>query len=133
MRLVRVELYRRRRGKDDLARRRIEFPVRDAEAVAREYEVTRDDQDAFAYSSHMKAIDAIKDGKFKDEIVAYDIEENYLDESEKKQVRKFTVDTDEGPRHDTSPEKLSTLKPVFDAKGTVTAGNSSQTSDVIRP
>jgi acetyl-CoA acyltransferase len=100
-----------------------------AEAVAKEYKVSREDQDAFAYNSHQKAIKAIKDGKFKDEIVPVKVKENYLDENEKKKTREFTVDTDEGPRADTSMEALAKLKPVFDAKGGVTAGNSSQTSD----
>lgn len=100
-----------------------------AEAVAKEYKVNREDQDAFAYNSHMKAIKAIKEGKFKDEIVPVKITETYLDENEKKKTREFVVDTDEGPRADTTLEALAKLKPVFDAKGFVTAGNSSQTSD----
>lgn len=100
-----------------------------AEAVAKEYSISREDQDKFSLNSHMKAIAAIKDGKFKDEIVPVKISENYLDENEKKKTRDFIVDTDEGPRADTNIEALAKLKPVFDAKGTVTAGNSSQTSD----
>ncbi len=100
-----------------------------AEAVAREFNVSREDQDEFGYQSHMKAIKAIQEGKFIDEIVPVTLEETYLDENEKKQKRTFTVDTDEGPRKDTNLEKLARLKPVFDAKGTVTAGNASQTSD----
>ena len=100
-----------------------------AEAVAREYKVSREDQDAFALNSHLKAIAAIKEGKFKDEIVPVKISETFLDANEKKQTRDFTVDTDEGPRADTNAEALAKLKPVFDAKGVVTAGNSSQTSD----
>ncbi|MBN8697737.1 MAG: acetyl-CoA C-acyltransferase [Bacteroidetes bacterium] len=100
-----------------------------AEAVAKEYNVNREDQDAFAFNSHMKAIKAIKEGKFKDEIVPVKITETYLDENEKKKTREFIVDTDEGPRADTTLEALAKLKPVFDAKGFVTAGNSSQTSD----
>lgn len=100
-----------------------------AEEVAREYKVSREDQDVFSYNSHQKAINAINKGFFKDEIVPVEVEEIFLDEKEKKQSAKAAVDTDEGPRADTSVEKLSTLKPVFDAKGCITAGNSSQTSD----
>jgi acetyl-CoA acyltransferase len=100
-----------------------------AEAVAREYKVSREDQDQFSYESHQKAIRAISAGRFKDEIVPVSISENYLDEKEKKRTREIIIDTDEGPRADTSPEKLAQLKPVFDSRGTVTAGNSSQTSD----
>jgi acetyl-CoA acyltransferase len=100
-----------------------------AEAVAKEYKVNREDQDAFSYNSHMKAVKAIKEGKFRDEIVPIKVTETYLDENEKKKTRDFIVDTDEGPRADTNLEALAKLKPVFDAKGTVTAGNSSQTSD----
>ncbi len=100
-----------------------------AEAVANEFKVSREDQDHFSYNSHQKAIQAIEKGYFKTGIVPVTIEETYLDESEKKKIRKTVIDTDEGPRADTSLEKLATLKPVFDAKGSVTAGNSSQTSD----
>ena len=100
-----------------------------AEAVAKEFKVSREDQDKFALSSHLKAIAAIKDGKFKEEIVPIKVSENFLDENEKKQSRDTIVDTDEGPRADTNLEALAKLKPVFDAKGGVTAGNSSQTSD----
>ncbi|HEY0030611.1 MAG TPA: acetyl-CoA C-acyltransferase [Bacteroidia bacterium] len=100
-----------------------------AEAVANEYKVSREDQDAFAFKSHMKAIKAIKEGKFKEEIVPIKITETYIDENEKKRTRDFIVDTDEGPRADTTLEALAKLKPVFDAQGSVTAGNSSQTSD----
>jgi len=100
-----------------------------AEAVAREYKVSREDQDQFALNSHLKAIKAIKEGKFKSEIVPVTIKETYLDEKEKKQTREIIVDTDEGPRADTNIEALTKLKPVFDARGVVTAGNSSQTSD----
>ncbi|MGZ3764341.1 MAG: acetyl-CoA C-acyltransferase [Mucilaginibacter sp.] len=100
-----------------------------AEAVAREYHISRDEQDQFAYNSHQKAINAIKGGKFKDEIVPVNIAEVYIGENGKKQKREFKVDTDEGPRADTSLDALAKLKPVFDAKGVVTAGNSSQTSD----
>ena len=100
-----------------------------AEAVAKEYKVSREDQDKFALNSHLKAIAAIKDGKFKDEIVPIKVSENYLDENEKKKTRDFVVDTDEGPRADTNLDALTKLKPVFAANGVVTAGNSSQTSD----
>lgn len=100
-----------------------------AEAVAREFTVNREDQDAFSLSSHQKAIQAIQGGKFKDEIVPIEVTEIFLDEKEKRQERKYVVDTDEGPRADSNLEALARLKPVFDAKGSVTAGNSSQTSD----
>jgi len=100
-----------------------------AEAVAREYNISRDEQDQFAYQSHQKAISAIKEGRFKDQIVPVNVSETYVDETGKKKKRDFIVDTDEGPRADTSTEALAKLKPVFDAKGMVTAGNSSQTSD----
>src|SRR5690606_25403847 len=100
-----------------------------AEAVAEKYKVSREDQDEFAYNSHMKALQAIKEGRFKDEILPYEVEETYLDSKEKQQTRSYTVDTDEGPRADTSKEVLAKLRPVFSMKGSVTAGNSSQTSD----
>jgi len=100
-----------------------------AEAVAKEYNVSREEQDQFAYNSHQKAIRAIISGRFKDEIVPVNITEVYVDESGKKKKRDFKIDTDEGPRADTSIDALAKLKPVFDAKGVVTAGNSSQTSD----
>lgn len=100
-----------------------------AEAVAREYKVSREDQDEFAYQSHQKALAAVKEGRFKDDIAPVTVKETYLDEKEKKQTREHLVDTDEGPRADTSVEKLAKLRPVFDAKGSVTAGNASQTSD----
>jgi len=100
-----------------------------AEAVAKEYKVSREDQDVFGFESNRKAVTAIAEGKFKEEIVPVKISETYLDEKEKKQTRESLMDTDEGPRADTTLEKMATLRPVFDAKGTVTAGNSSQTSD----
>ncbi|MDB5112726.1 MAG: fadA [Mucilaginibacter sp.] len=100
-----------------------------AEAVAKEYKIDREEQDQFAFNSHQKAINAIAAGKFKEEIVPVNITEVYVDENGKKQKREFKVDTDEGPRADTSLDALAKLKPVFDAKGMVTAGNSSQTSD----
>ena len=100
-----------------------------AEEVAKKYSISRETQDAFAYNSHKKALDAIQSGKFKDEIVPIKIEEVYLDESGKRQSKDHLIDTDEGPRADTSIEALSKLRPVFSQGGTVTAGNSSQTSD----
>ncbi|GAA0524746.1 thiolase family protein [Chitinophaga japonensis] len=100
-----------------------------AEAVAREYKVSREEQDAFALRSHQKALEAIKNGYFKEGILPISVEEVYVDGKGKKQKRSYTVDTDEGPRADTSPEALGKLKPVFAAGGSVTAGNSSQTSD----
>ncbi len=101
-----------------------------AEAVAKEFNVSREEQDQFAYESHMKAVKAIKEGRFKDEIVPVEVEEKYFDpETGKAQTKKFIMDTDEGPRPDTSLEVLAKLKPVFAANGTVTAGNSSQMSD----
>lgn len=99
-----------------------------AEAVAREYSVSREDQDEFGYHSHMKAIKAIQAGAFKDEIVPIEVEEVFV-KDDKKQSRTYTFDTDEGPRPDTTLERLAKLRPVFDAKGSVTAGNASQTSD----
>ena len=100
-----------------------------AEAVANKYNVSRQDQDAFAIKSHDKAIAAIKAGKFKDEIVPVTIEEVYLDKNEKRQVKSYVVDTDEGPRPGGTIEALGALKPVFAQGGSVTAATSSQTSD----
>jgi acetyl-CoA acyltransferase len=100
-----------------------------AEAVAKDYQVSREDQDKFGLESNLKAVKAISDGKFKDQIVPVKVSEVYLDANEKKQTREFIVDTDEGPRADTTMEKMAKLKPVFDSRGSVTAGNSSQTSD----
>jgi acetyl-CoA acyltransferase len=100
-----------------------------AEAVAKDYHVSREDQDEFSYHSHRKAIAAIQNGWFKEGILPVNVEEVYLDEKGKKQKRNYVVDTDEGPRADTSVEVLSKLKPAFAAGGVVTAGNSSQTSD----
>ncbi|TXI15915.1 MAG: acetyl-CoA C-acyltransferase [Pedobacter sp.] len=125
-----------------------------AEAVAKEYGVSRADQDEFAFQSHQKAIKAIQNGSFKDDIVPIMVQETYLEEPEeylqsvhahdsftavkrqistpliqKRKTRQYVVDTDEGPRVDTTLEKLSKLKPVFAAGGSITAGNSSQTSD----
>lgn len=100
-----------------------------AEELAKDYKVSREDADQFAVKSHEKALSAIKEGRFKDEIVPVEVEETYLDENQKRKIRKNTVDTDEGPRPGTSMEVLSKLKPVFKQGGQVTAGNSSQTSD----
>ena len=100
-----------------------------AEAVAEKYGVSREDQDAFAYNSHMKALAAIKDGKFKDDIIPINVTEVYLDSNGKRAERINVVDTDEGPRFGTTVEALNRLGPVFMNAGTVTAGNSSQMSD----
>ncbi|WP_142683846.1 thiolase family protein [Chitinophaga polysaccharea] len=100
-----------------------------AEAVANEFKVSRQDQDEFSYKSHQKALNAIQNGYFKPGILPVSVEEVYVDEKGKKQKRSYIVDTDEGPRADTSLEALAKLKPVFAAGGSVTAGNSSQTSD----
>lgn len=99
-----------------------------AEAVAKEFNVTREDQDAFAFRSHQRALNAIKEGYFKSGILPVNVEEVYVEDGKKK-TRSYIMDTDEGPRPDTSPEVLAKLKPVFANGGTVTAGNSSQTSD----
>lgn len=99
-----------------------------AEAVANQYGISRDAQDEFAVKSHAKAIEAIKNGKFKDEIVPVNVEHIFLDENEKRQVKNYVVDTDEGPRP-SDVAGLSRLRPVFASNGTVTAGNASQTSD----
>lgn len=100
-----------------------------AEAVAKEYEVSREDQDQFSYDSHIKAGRAIKEGYFKSGILPVHVEQVFLDEKGKKQRRSYVVDTDEGVRSDTSLEGLAKLKPAFALGGVVTAGNSSQTSD----
>jgi acetyl-CoA acyltransferase len=100
-----------------------------AEAVAKEYKVSREDQDEFSYNSHQKAMNAISNGYFKDGIIPINVEQVYLDEKGKKQTKSFIVDTDEGPRADTNLEALAKLKPAFAANGMITAGNSSQTSD----
>ena len=100
-----------------------------AENVAKDFKVSREDQDQFSYDSHQKAINAIKNGYFKEGIMPITVEEVYLDAKGKKQTRKTILDTDEGPRADTSVEALAKLKPAFAAGGCVTAGNSSQTSD----
>ncbi|RUL48034.1 acetyl-CoA C-acetyltransferase [Lysinibacillus antri] len=100
-----------------------------AEEVARRYEVSREDQDAFAVRSHELAAKAIKEGKFKDEIVPIEVVQHYVDENHKLQKKTFIFDTDEGVRPGTSMEVLAKLRPAFHVKGSVTAGNSSQTSD----
>ncbi len=100
-----------------------------AEAVAKDYNISREAQDEFSYNSHQKAIAAIQNGHFKSGILPINIEETYVDAKGKRQKRNYIVDTDEGPRADTSVEALAKLKPAFAAGGVVTAGNSSQTSD----
>jgi acetyl-CoA acyltransferase len=99
-----------------------------AEAVANQYNVSREDQDNFSLNSQNKALKAIEIGRFQDDIVPIEVEHIFLDENEKRQVKSYIVDTDEGPRASTL-EAMSNLKPVFANNGTVTAGNSSQTSD----
>jgi acetyl-CoA acyltransferase len=100
-----------------------------AEAVAKQFNVSREDQDAFAYQSHQKAIKAIAEGKFQNDIVPITVEHTFVNENGKKETKTYTVAQDEGPRADTSTEALARLKPVFAADGSVTAGNSSQMSD----
>ncbi|MFM6953796.1 MAG: acetyl-CoA C-acyltransferase, partial [Sphingobacteriaceae bacterium] len=100
-----------------------------AEAVANEYKVSREAQDEFAFNSHQKAIKGIESGRLKAGVLPITVTENYLDTNQKKKTRDYVVDTDEGPRADTSIEKLAKLKPVFAVNGSITAGNSSQTSD----
>lgn len=100
-----------------------------AEAVAKDFQISRDDQDQFAYLSHQKAQHAISNGFFKSGILPINVEEVFIDADGKRKTRNFVVDTDEGVRSDTSVEVLSKLKPAFAVKGTVTAGNASQTSD----
>ena len=99
-----------------------------AEAVAHQFKVSREEQDAFAVHSHNKALAAIQSGRFRDDIVPVEVERIFLDANEKRQIEKYIVDTDEGPRV-SSVEALGNLKPVFANGGSVTAGNSSQTSD----
>ncbi|WMT29785.1 acetyl-CoA C-acetyltransferase [Bacillus aerius] len=100
-----------------------------AEQVAQKYQVTRQDQDAFAVRSHQKAAKALQEGKFSDEIVPVDVTERRVGEQNQLEERQFTFSQDEGVRAGTTEEVLSTLRPAFSTKGTVTAGNSSQTSD----
>jgi len=99
-----------------------------AENVSQQFTVSREDQDQFALDSHRKALAALDAGKFKEESVSVPVREVSLDNG-RRRVNEFTFDADEGPRRDTSPEKLSSLKPAFHPKGTVTAGNASQRSD----
>jgi len=100
-----------------------------AEEVSKQFKISREEQDQFSYESHMKAAAAWKAGKFKDEVVPITVKETYVDETMKKKTREFVVATDEGIRADTTVEGLAKLKPAFAMGGTVTAGNSSQTSD----
>ncbi|MBY0347580.1 MAG: acetyl-CoA C-acyltransferase, partial [Hydrotalea flava] len=100
-----------------------------AEAVSKEFNVSREDQDVFAYHSHQKAKTAIENGYFKSGILPITVQETYVNEKGKKANRSYVVDTDEGLRADTTVEGLAKLKPAFALNGTVTAGNSSQTSD----
>lgn len=100
-----------------------------AEEVANQYKISREEQDRFAYESHMKALKANEEGRFKNQIVPIPVEYNFLDENQKMQTKKFDFSVDEGPRKDTSLEGLAKLRPVFANGGSVTAGNSSQMSD----
>src|SRR5690606_11600771 len=100
-----------------------------AEAVAKQYKVSREDQDVFAYNSHMKALKAQEEDRFKEQIVPIDVEHTFVNESGKKETKTYTVSKDEGPRKDTNIPTLNKLRPVFAANGSVTAGNSSQMSD----
>ncbi len=100
-----------------------------AEAVASQFKVSREDQDEFAYNSHMKALKAQAEGRFQDQIVPINVEQVYVDENGKKASKSYTVTKDEGPRKGTNKEALAKLRPVFAAGGSVTAGNSSQMSD----
>ncbi|HED38791.1 MAG TPA: thiolase family protein, partial [Ignavibacteria bacterium] len=99
-----------------------------AEKVAVDYKISREDQDEFSYNSHMKALNALKEGYFKDQIVPIEVEEIYLEDGKRK-TKKNIVEIDEGPRANTTIEALAKLRPVFAVNGTVTAGSSSQTSD----
>jgi acetyl-CoA acyltransferase len=100
-----------------------------AEAVAKQFKISREDQDKFAYESHMKALKAQADGKFDNQIVPINVEQTFVNENGKKETKSYIVSKDEGPRLGTSVEALANLKPVFAADGSVTAGNSSQMSD----
>ena len=100
-----------------------------AEAVAEKYKVSREDQDEFAYNSHMKALAGQKSGRLNAGVLPFEVEEIFLNEKSKREKRSYTVAQDEGPRPNTSLEGLAKLRPVFAANGSVTAGNSSQTSD----
>jgi len=100
-----------------------------AEAVAKQFNVSREDQDQFSFNSHMKALEAQAQNKFTDDIAPITVENIFLDENGKKQTKNYTVSVDEGPRKGTSIEALAKLRPVFALDGSVTAGNSSQMSD----
>jgi acetyl-CoA acyltransferase len=100
-----------------------------AENLAKKYEITREQADEFSLQSHLKAADAVKSGKFKDEIVPFTVAIDELDENGRVRRKEVVFETDEGVRYDANIEGLAKLKPVFHAKGTVTAGNSSQMSD----
>ena len=100
-----------------------------AEEISKQFKISREDQDRFAFESHMKSLKAQKEGKFKEEIHPITAVEVYVDESGKRKTKEATVDTDEGPRPETSMEALAKLKPVFAMGGSVTAGNSSPTND----
>jgi len=100
-----------------------------AEAVAKQFNVSREDQDAFAYASHQKAIKAQQEGRFANQIVPITVEHTFINEAGKKETKNYTVTQDEGPRADTNLEALAKLRPVFAADGSVTAGNASQMSD----
>jgi acetyl-CoA acyltransferase len=100
-----------------------------AEAVAKQFNISREDQDEFAFNSHQKAIIALKEGKFNDQIVPISVNQTFINENGKKETKSYNVTKDEGPRADTSKEALAKLRPVFAADGSVTAGNSSQMSD----
>lgn len=100
-----------------------------AEAVAKQFNVSREDQDEFAFHSHQKALKAQADGKFDKQIVPITVEQTFINENGKKETKSYTVAKDEGPRADTNTAALARLKPVFAADGSVTAGNSSQMSD----
>ena len=100
-----------------------------AEQVADQYKVSREDQDEFALNSHLKAVNAISNGKFKSQIVPIKVEETFINQDGKKSSREYVVETDEGPRKDTNLKLLNKLRPVFKLNGSVTAGNSSQMSD----
>ncbi len=100
-----------------------------AEAVAKQYAISREDQDEFAFNSHQKALKAQAEGKFDKQIVPINVEQTFINENGKKETKTYTVSKDEGPRADTNLAALGNLKPVFSADGSVTAGNSSQMSD----
>ncbi|GAA4291704.1 acetyl-CoA C-acyltransferase [Aestuariibaculum suncheonense] len=100
-----------------------------AEAVANQFKVSREDQDEFAYNSHMKALKAQAENRFQDQIVPIEVEQTYIDTNGKKATKRYTVTKDEGPREGTNLEALAKLRPVFAQGGSVTAGNSSQMSD----